>query len=83
MTVQERVLVDFALMWAPYGGSPPEDLFVTFGVTSKAFVEMVESILTTSDSDQSQAPEMKSRLLDDLVRAWRPMRSTRKPRARG
>lgn len=66
----DGAVVTFAVRWAPFGGSSPEDLLVTFGVGRARFVSMLRTALTPRDNDVHQAREMKRTLLTELAEPW-------------
>lgn len=66
----ERALVTFAIMEAPYGGSGPEELLVTFGVRSSDFLERIGVVLCPKETDRKQVRELKMILRNDLLRMW-------------
>lgn len=46
--VDERAqaeMVAFAVRWAPFGGGPSDDIFVTFGVSERVFFQRLHRIL--------------------------------------
>ncbi|QYB04238.1 hypothetical protein I1A62_45430 [Rhodococcus sp. USK10] len=49
---EQEELIRFARIWAPYGGPPPEEVFVRFGITSTAFAERIRQMLATSRYDR-------------------------------
>ncbi|MFD1810652.1 hypothetical protein [Rhodococcus gannanensis] len=63
-------VVTFAVRWAPFGGSSPEDLLVTFGVGRTRFQSMLRTALTSHDAEQHRVREIKRTLRDDLSVAW-------------
>lgn len=42
----DRDLLKFALLWAPYGGPPADELFPEFGITSQQLVPRIRAIVT-------------------------------------
>ncbi|EME15326.1 hypothetical protein [Rhodococcus triatomae] len=66
-----RALVTFAVMWAPFGGSPGEDLLVTFGVNRSRFLSLLAAALSPEQRDQRHVRDLKSALRDDLALSWR------------
>ncbi|MGW4336801.1 hypothetical protein ACWEK5_28935 [Rhodococcus koreensis] len=49
---EQEELIRFARIWAPYGGPPPEEVFVRFGITSSTFAERIRHMLATSRNDR-------------------------------
>ncbi len=45
MNTDEQALIDFALIWEPFGGPRSEDLMTTFGLTHTQFRARVGAIL--------------------------------------
>jgi hypothetical protein len=66
-----RALVTFAVMWAPFGGSPREDLLVTFGVSRSRFLSLLAGALKPDDREKRHVQDLKSALRDDLALSWR------------
>ncbi|MBF6210058.1 hypothetical protein IU433_03110 [Nocardia puris] len=46
MEPDDLAVLDFALIWEPFGGPGTEDIFVTFGMTDQQFRVHVRGILT-------------------------------------
>ncbi|RZL73271.1 MAG: DUF3263 domain-containing protein [Rhodococcus sp. (in: high G+C Gram-positive bacteria)] len=44
---EDQTMLDFARIWAPYGGAPARDIFVTFGMSAAQFYENISRILRT------------------------------------
>lgn len=40
-------MMNFACRWAPFGGGNAEDIFMTFGVSSRRYFLRVQQIITT------------------------------------
>ncbi|PBC43152.1 hypothetical protein CJ178_17555 [Rhodococcus sp. ACPA4] len=60
-TIRSAELIQFATLWAPYGGGSDEDIFVTFGVSSKVYFARLAKLLATHASlvpDESTRAEM-------------------------
>jgi hypothetical protein len=70
LTNRDRAVVSFAIMWAPYGGSERDELFVTFGLHPAEYAALLTSVLTPTESDREEARELKSLLREDLELAW-------------
>nr|WP_081437572.1 hypothetical protein [Rhodococcus jostii] len=47
-TEAER-LIEFAGMWAPYGGAPEEEILVHFGMTTHRFIERLWQVIAQSN----------------------------------
>ncbi|WP_433723175.1 hypothetical protein ACQP0C_23645 [Nocardia sp. CA-129566] len=47
MNHDEQALIDFALLWQPFGGPPSEDILTAFGITESQFRARVRHILIT------------------------------------
>lgn len=45
---QSEELLQFARIWAPYGGAPDEEVFIKFGITGQQFREQIaqQSVLS-------------------------------------
>ena len=47
--VEAERLIEFASMWAPYGGPPDEELLVHFGMTTRRFIERLWQVIPESN----------------------------------
>ncbi|MCP2318009.1 putative OB-fold protein, contains Zn-ribbon domain [Nocardia amikacinitolerans] len=65
-----KSLIGFAIRWAPFGGATAGELLVTFGVTRRRFLLMVDEALCPRGSDSIAVRELKGRLLESLTEAW-------------
>ncbi|MFC9556779.1 hypothetical protein ACFTWF_38830 [Rhodococcus sp. NPDC056960] len=45
-------LIEFAMMWAPFGGATEEDILVRFGMTGRRFVERLWQVMPEADCAQ-------------------------------
>ena len=70
-----KSLVDFAIRWAPFGGATAGELLVTYGVTRRRFLQMVDEALHPRRTDSVNVRGLKRHLQDSLAQAWR-MQST-------
>ncbi|WAM19921.1 hypothetical protein OYT95_40495 (plasmid) [Rhodococcus sp. JS3073] len=52
-TESERLL-DFASIWAPYGGATEEEILVHFGMTTRRFIERLWQIIPESNCAQEE-----------------------------
>jgi hypothetical protein len=68
LDVESRRLLEFAAVWAPYGGASEEDILVNFGLTPDRFVERLWKII----------PEIKARndVIGLIARAYPNRRHT-------
>ncbi|MET8426375.1 hypothetical protein [Nocardia sp. NPDC004860] len=46
MRSHEWAIVEFALIWQPYGGPTPEDILVEFGMTEPVFRARIRAVLS-------------------------------------
>lgn len=74
----DRLLVSFAIMWAPYGGSGSEELLVTFGFDRARFVSRLGAALTPAGTERPEVQKAKALLLNDLMSAWGRNRGARR-----
>jgi hypothetical protein len=44
-------LIEFAVMWAPYGGAPEDEILAHFGMTTHRFIERLWQVILESDCD--------------------------------
>ncbi|WP_246124532.1 Zn-ribbon domain-containing OB-fold protein [Nocardia bhagyanarayanae] len=65
-----KSLIGFAIRWAPFGGATAAELLVTFGVTRRRFLLMVNEVLCPRGSDSIAVRELKGRLRESLADAW-------------
>ncbi|AJW40264.1 hypothetical protein NY08_2236 [Rhodococcus sp. B7740] len=70
-------LVDFAVMWEPFGGAPPEDVFVEFGLPVAEYKRRLFVRLTDPDRARMLDPALRKRLIDYSERTTGP---TQRPR---
>ncbi|GAA4490463.1 hypothetical protein GCM10023094_53850 [Rhodococcus olei] len=63
MNKEDRELVRFAAAWAPFGGAPPGEVFVTFGMTADRYQRRLRQILAACAVDRAQG-----RALNDILR---------------
>lgn len=61
-------LIEFASMWAPYGGAPEEEILVHFGMTTHQFIERLWQFIPESNCDQEE--------IRSLASAYPPSRRT-------
>ncbi|SNY89448.1 hypothetical protein SAMN04244553_6463 [Nocardia amikacinitolerans] len=65
-----KSLIGFAIRWAPFGGATAGELLVTFGVTRRRFLLMVDEALCPRGSDSIEVRELKGHLRESLAEAW-------------
>ncbi|MCP2298555.1 putative OB-fold protein, contains Zn-ribbon domain [Nocardia amikacinitolerans] len=65
-----KSLIGFAIRWAPFGGATAGELLVTFGVTRRRFLLMVDEALCPRGSDSIAVRELKGHLRESLAEAW-------------
>ncbi|WP_433197907.1 Zn-ribbon domain-containing OB-fold protein [Nocardia sp. CA-107356] len=65
-----KSLIGFAIRWAPFGGATAGELLVTFGVTRRRFLHMVEETLHPRRADSAKVRGLKRHLQDSLTQAW-------------
>ncbi len=46
MQKHERALIDFVRPWLTFGGPPPEDIFVHFGIGPRTFYQRLREVLS-------------------------------------
>ncbi len=49
MQQHERAMLDFVHPWLTYGGPPPEDIFIRFGIGPRTFYQRLQAVLIESD----------------------------------
>ncbi|RYF57120.1 MAG: hypothetical protein EOO27_16430 [Comamonadaceae bacterium] len=52
--VDAERLIEFATMWAPYGGVPDEEILVNFGMTQRRFIERLWQVIPESNCAQDE-----------------------------
>jgi hypothetical protein len=62
-------MVDFAVMWEPFGGAPPEDVFVKFGVPLAEYKRRLLTRLSSADRAELMDPALRARLIEYCVHA--------------
>ncbi|MGY4100341.1 Zn-ribbon domain-containing OB-fold protein [Nocardia sp. R16R-3T] len=65
-----KAVVSFAIRWAPFGGATASELLVTFGVTRRRFLHMMEQALNPQPTDSVKVRGQKRHLKDALTQAW-------------
>lgn len=71
-------LVDFAVMWEPFGGAPSEEVFVEFGVNIGEYKRRLFTRLSNPDRAGLIDPALRTRLIDYCVHASGPMQHPRR-----
>ncbi|WP_435824970.1 hypothetical protein [Nocardia rhamnosiphila] len=64
-------LIGFAIRWAPFGGASTSDLLVTFGLSRKRYLQLVNEALRPRRTDSVKVRGLKHHLKDSLAQAWR------------
>ncbi|RYE40373.1 MAG: hypothetical protein EOP24_41065 [Hyphomicrobiales bacterium] len=57
---EAELLIEFARMWAPYGGAAEEEILVNFGMTTRRFVERLWQVVRESHCDQEEIRNLSS-----------------------
>ncbi|WP_025350610.1 hypothetical protein [Nocardia nova] len=70
ISAEAQAKVEFAIRWAPFGGSNPGDLLVNFGVDRQRFLTLLEDGLRIHRYDDPEQRRLKRRLSDVLIAAW-------------
>jgi hypothetical protein len=47
VTRDQQAMLEFARIWAPYGGAQPGDIFVMFGMSPTKFYDIIRRLLHT------------------------------------
>ncbi|MGX7728293.1 hypothetical protein ACWPOB_03365 [Rhodococcus sp. 2H158] len=79
MNSEDRELVQFAVNWAPFGGAPPDEVFVTFGMTVDRYQRRLREILRTARATDSPTASGRA---DIAGRAHKLMESVERQRIR-
>jgi hypothetical protein len=74
LSPDELRLLDLAYRWAPFGGPPPEDIFVELGMDSRTFWRNLETAVRQAPRDQLSDDRRKTlRTLYGDVKEVAPM----------
>ncbi|MEU2005099.1 hypothetical protein ACH47B_28835 [Rhodococcus sp. NPDC019627] len=68
-------MIEYSSRWLPYGGPPPEDIFVEFGLTPGQFAHRVFEALDgypTLELPEGQKRELRENLASILDASCRP-----------
>jgi hypothetical protein len=57
-----HLYITFGDAWAPFGGPPDEDIFLTFGIAPQIFFKRLLQIIGDHEATQSVSPEVRSRI---------------------
>jgi len=57
---EAQLMIEFAMLWSPWGGAPDEDILVRFGISSMVFYTRVLQLL---EQNQAQLDHRKSVML--------------------
>ncbi|MET9214652.1 MULTISPECIES: hypothetical protein [Mycobacteriales] len=75
MNSDEQQLIDFALVWQPFGGPPSDEILATFGITEPTFRHRVHRILATRGTSVDEPLRRSVRaILRSYLIADRPAR---------
>ncbi|WP_370185098.1 DUF3263 domain-containing protein [Rhodococcus wratislaviensis] len=66
MTNDHRAMLEFARIWAPYGGAHPGDIFVGFGMSPAKFYHIIRRLLQTVHV-RWQVPADERSLLEEIA----------------
>lgn len=47
-------LIEFAMMWTPFGGAAEEEILVRFGMTTRRFIERLWQVVPESNCSQDE-----------------------------
>ncbi|RZL84613.1 MAG: hypothetical protein EOP32_02940 [Rhodococcus sp. (in: high G+C Gram-positive bacteria)] len=53
-------LINFAAMWAPYGGAAEEEILAHFGMTTRRFIDRLWQLVSESNCDQEEIRSLAS-----------------------
>ncbi len=57
---EAELLIEFAGMWAPYGGAAEEEILAHFGMTTRRFIERLWQVIPESNCDQEEIRSLAS-----------------------
>lgn len=55
MTDEEQAIIDFAMLWLPYGGPPDEEILVRFGMSEQRFRARLAAIVSDRGTSVDRA----------------------------
>jgi hypothetical protein len=58
--IEAERLLEFASMWAPFGGAPDEEILVHFGMTTPRFIERLWQVISESNCAQDEIRTLSS-----------------------
>ncbi|MDJ0419872.1 hypothetical protein QNA29_36680 [Rhodococcus opacus] len=57
---EAALLIEFAGKWAPYGGATNEEILITFGMTTRRFIERLWQIIPEANCDRDELRSLAS-----------------------
>nr|WP_249353588.1 hypothetical protein [Rhodococcus sp. USK13] len=51
---EAEFLIEFASMWAPYGGASEEEILVQFGMSRRKFIDLLWQLIPESNCGQDE-----------------------------
>ncbi|QDQ94279.1 hypothetical protein FND50_28275 [Rhodococcus sp. WB9] len=58
--IEAERLIEFATVWAPYGGATEEEILVNFGMTRRRFIERLWQVIPESNCIQDEIRRLAS-----------------------
>ncbi|MTE15057.1 Zn-ribbon domain-containing OB-fold protein [Nocardia aurantiaca] len=71
-----KSVLGFAVRWAPFGGATAAELLVTFGMSRRRFLRVVDDALNLRRTDTAMVRGLKRQLKQSLSEAWRANSTT-------
>ncbi|PSR69563.1 hypothetical protein C8258_00155 [Nocardia sp. MDA0666] len=63
MTDEEQAIIDFAVLWLPYGGPPDEEILVRFGMSEQRFRARLADIVADRGTSVDRAWRQRAAVL--------------------
>jgi hypothetical protein len=57
---EAELLIEFAVMWTPYGGAAEEEILANFGMTTRRFIERLWHVIPESNCDEEEIRSLVS-----------------------
>lgn len=65
----DRQIVQYVQLWAPFGGPPPEEVFLRFGLRPSQFDKRFKDIVASLQAQKSVLADKDKELLAEVERA--------------
>lgn len=82
MTDEEQEIIDFAMLWLPYGGPPDEEILVRFGMSEPRFRTRLAAIVSDRGTSVDRAWRQRAAVLLRPYLGSEPQLDLTRPRVR-